>query len=356
MSTQSGRQAEVEQLKRQEDVRLALEQATGAQVAAEKPKVEVRHKFFLGTYLLLLLSLGGFYYLTRLRHFDFADQYRPLLQRFTLGAMIIVLVLAAAKAADAYFIDRRSDAASRYDLHRVLNLLTALALFFIALSILFANWYTAFVSFGLISLVLGLALQTPLTSLLGWVYIITRRPYRVGDRVRIGDSTGDVIEVGYLDTTLWEFGGEYLSTDHPSGRIIKFPNSEVLSTHVFNYSWPLFPYIWNEIKFQISYNSDLEFVAETMQRVTEEEVGEAMMERVATFRELLAQTPVDHLEVRERPSVFFRVSENTWIEAIVRYVAPPREAGRIKNRLIKRLLEELNREPERVLFPKSNMR
>jgi len=68
-----------------------------------------------------------------------------------------------------------------------------------------------------------------------------RTPYRVGDRIKIGDATGDVIDVSYLDTTLWEFGGEYLSSDHPSGRLIKFPNSNVLNEAVYNYSWPLFP-------------------------------------------------------------------------------------------------------------------
>src|SRR5678809_1691277 len=76
--------------------------------------------------------------------------------------------------------------------------------------------------------------------------------------------------------TLWEFGGDYLSTEHPSGRIIKFPNSTVLSSPVYNYTWPLFPYIWNEIKFQIAYNSDLDFVATTMKEVAEQEVGEEM--------------------------------------------------------------------------------
>ena len=83
----------------------------------------------------------------------------------------------------------------------------------------------------------------------GWIYIRARAPYRVGGRIRIGDAKGDVIDVSYLDTTLWEVGGDILSTDHPTGRVIKFPNSKVLSSTVYNYSWPLFPYIWNEIKF-----------------------------------------------------------------------------------------------------------
>ncbi len=83
-----------------------------------------------------------------------------------------------------------------------------------------------------------------MTSLIGWVYILFRHPYRVGDRIKIGDATGDVIDVGYIDTALWEFGGPYLSTDHPSGRMIKFPNNKVLDSIVYNYSGPHFPYIW----------------------------------------------------------------------------------------------------------------
>jgi small-conductance mechanosensitive channel len=248
------------------------------------------------------------------------------------------------------------DAVARYNLSRVTRLVVGLGLALIAISVLFANWYAAVVSLGILSLVLGLALQTPITSFIGWIYILIKQPYRVGDRVRIGDAKGDVIDVSYLDTTLWEFGGEYLSTDHPSGRIIKFPNSVVLKEAVYNYSWPLFPYIWNEIKVHVAYNSDFEFIAKTMREVAEEELGQVMLERVRVFRALLEQTPVDELQVREQPSVFFRPMENSWIEAIVRYVVPPREAGRIKNRMIVKILERLNAEPDRVKFPKDNLR
>jgi hypothetical protein len=80
------------------------------------------------------------------------------------------------------------------------------------------------------------------------------------------------------------------------------------------------------------------------------------MERVRTFRELLAQTPVDELQVQERPVVVFRVSKNTWVEVIVRYLVHPKEAGRVKTKLIEKMLAKLNAEPERVMFPKSNLR
>jgi len=264
--------------------------------------------------------------------------------------MAVVLLLAVAKIVDVYLIGRIDSPVSRYNLRRVAKLGLGLLLAFVVISILFQNWYTAVVSVGLISLIMGFALQTPITSFIGWVYILARTPYRVGDRIKIGDATGDVIDVSYLDTTLWEFGGDLLSTDHPSGRVIKFPNSKILSSTVYNYTWPLFPYVWNEIKFSVAYESDLAFVADTMQR------GERMMKQVRVFREILAQTPVDQLQVREYPAVLFRVNPNTWLDAIVRYLVHPKEAGRVKTRLIKKLLAELNAAPDRVLFPKSNAR
>ncbi len=353
--TRAGAEELKEELKKDEDVRRELEKATEVK-EPKTPVVETKHKFWLATYILLLLGFGVIYYLLRLGFFDFAPRFVPMLERLVLGATAIVPVLMAVKIVKAYLVAPLKNSVARYNLRRIINLLAGLGIFFIALSVLFANWYTAVVSFGLISLILGFALQTPITSFIGWIYILVKAPYQVGDRIKIGEATGDVISVGYLDTTLWEFGGQYLSTDHPSGRIIKFPNSNVLDSAVYNYSWSLFPYIWTEIKFYVAYQSDLEFIARIMRETAAEEVGEAMMERVRVYRDLLRQTPVDQFEVKEYPTVVFRANNNTWIEVIVRYLAEPKGAGQVKSRLIKKMLDKLNAEPERVMFPKGDMR
>src|SRR6266404_5797747 len=345
----------VEELKQDTEVQKALDQTAPPQEAVVLPNKQKRG-WFLTTYLLLLFLLGAAYYLIHLRIVHLAEAYFVFFQRFCLGSLAIVIALAIAKTLDTYLITKVEDPASEYNIRRIVKLVTVIIIGFLVVSILFANWYTAVVSLGLVSLILGFALQTPITSFIGWVYILIRTPYRVGDRIRIGNATGDVIDVSYLDTTLWEFGGDFLSTDHPSGRVIRFPNAKVLSSAVYNYSWPLFPYIWSEIKFNVAYESDLDFVAQTMQEVAEEELGEAMLERVRTYTELLAETPVDQLQVMEKPTVIFRVNGNTWLDAIVRYLVRPREAGRIKTRLIKKMLTRLNAEPDRTLFPKTNAR
>lgn len=347
---------EVEHLKEQEEVKTALRQTAGTKETMPTPTLKTSDKFWFGTYIFVLLALLALYYLLGSELVPVENQYFPTLRSVVLGAFLIVLTVTLAKGIRIYWIEQLDNKAARFNLKRVLNLLAFLAIIIIGLSVISANWYTALLSLGVLSLILGFALQTPITSLIGWVYLLIRQPYRVGDRIQIGEAKGDVIDVSYMDTTLWEFGGPYLSTQHPSGRIIKFPNSLVLNETVYNYSWPLFPYVWNEIKFQVAYDSDLDFISRTMQEVVQEEIGEQMVELVHVYRELLRQTPVDELDIREGPVVHFRASETTWLDAIVRYLVHPKESGRIKTRLTRKLLDRLNAEPDRVLFPKSNLR
>lgn len=344
----------VEVLKQQDNIQKALKQTSSA--PPQPTSVPQRQKVFLGVYILLVLVFGGLYFLLTQHAFSLEPSVHMFLRRVCLGAMAIVMVVAAAQSIDVYLVDRVDDRVAEYNVRRILKLVAGSLIVIILISVLFVNWYTAVVSLGVFSVIVGLAFQTTFTSFIAWIYILIRSPYRVGDRIKIDEATGDVIDVSYLDTTLWEFGGDLLSTDHPSGRVIRFPNSKVLNSAIYNYSWPVFPYIWNEIKFSVAYESDLDFVAQTMQQVAEEELGEAMMKRVRTFTKLLAETPVDQLEVRERPNVIFRVNSNTWLDAIVRYVVPTRAAGRIKTRLIKKMLARLNEAPDKVMFPKADAR
>ncbi|MEO8398182.1 MAG: mechanosensitive ion channel family protein [Ignavibacteriaceae bacterium] len=345
-------QPSVEDLKQEAEIK---EQLTKTSTVRNQKKNVNKSLWFI-TYTLFLLIFGVVLYLLSINFFGLSENALSILKRITRGAMLVTIVLALTKVIQIYFITSLRDEVNKYNFNRILRLIVTLIICFIVITSLFINWQTAFISLGIISLIIGFSLQTALTSFIGWIYILIRKPYRVGDRIKIGDATGDVIDVSYFDTTLWEFGGQYLSTDHPSGRIIKFPNSEVMNNMVYNYSWPLFPYIWNEIKFNIAYNSDLEFVDKVMREAAEEEIGKTMIERIETYRKLLSETPVDELEVHGHPSVVFRISDNTWIEAIVRYLVMPKEQGAIKTRLIKKMLARLNKEPNRVKFPNDNMR
>src|SRR5213594_1169630 len=338
-----------EEISRKPEIRKELQRATGEK-RSEGVKARGRDKLWFLVHALVLAGCVAAYVILGWKLIALPQSTLGVVWRILRGTALFVIVLAIARAISVYALGRIEDPSTRFTLQRIMHLVVALAIAVIAISIIFVNWYAAVAALGVGSIIIGLAVQTPMKSFIAWIYILIRQPFRVGDRIQIGDATGDVIDVGYLDTTLWEFGGKYISGDHPSGRLIKFPNEKVLDEIVYNYS-PLFPYIWNEIKFQVAYNADLEFISSTMQKIAEEELGKEMISRVQTFRDLLARTPVDELEVHERPCVIFRVSENTALDAIVRYLVSPREAGRVKTRLIKKLLAALNAAPDKVMFP-----
>src|SRR5262245_28878208 len=149
------------------DVKQALEQ-TGVPPSHPPPPVEKLQLAWLASYVLMLAVAAAAHHALRLGLVHVDERYLPLAERGALGAMGIVVVLGVARAADIFLLRRLHQATTRFNLHRLLVLVAGIAIFFIALSVLSATWYTAVVSLGLISLVLGFALQTPITSFIGW--------------------------------------------------------------------------------------------------------------------------------------------------------------------------------------------
>jgi small-conductance mechanosensitive channel len=241
-----------------------------------------------------------------------------------------------------------------HDLRNILRLVFGAVGVVALLGVLTDQWLGVLLSLGVVGFAITFALQQPLLSLLGWLYIMAKRPYSVGERVRIGETKGDVIKVDFLVTTIWEVGGELISTNQPSGRVVTVPNSVVLSSEVTNFGGGGSEYVWNEISMQVSYETDLDVASEIMIEEAEAVVGEQMADSIADFRERLAETPVE-LEVTDGPTVNVTQSES-WIELRLRYIAHPRQGTRVKNELYKRILERFNENATVTSFPVSRNR
>jgi small-conductance mechanosensitive channel len=184
-----------------------------------------RYAPWIWSYVTLGMISFLMYFLLDYHVFTVFGRYLLHLKKLSLGVGLAAIILTVSRFIEQGIAKRSQAATAQYNLIRFIRLLAVFIIMLMSISLLFENWYTAAVSLGLISLLVGFALQTPITSLIGWIYIVLRTPYHVGDRIQIDEFTGDVVEINYLDTTLWEFGGEYLTNDLPSGRLIRFPNS-----------------------------------------------------------------------------------------------------------------------------------
>ncbi|WP_277552923.1 mechanosensitive ion channel family protein [Halobaculum limi] len=272
----------------------------------------------------------------------------------TLLAVAVVLAANGAYFVVYSFATRRATKRRAHDLRNVLRLTFGALAVVGVLGVFTDRWVGLLVSLGVVGFAITFALQQPLLSLVGWFYLLVKRPYTVGDRVQLGEVNGDVIEVDFLVTTLWEINGPLVSSNQPSGRTVTVPNSQVLSSEVVNFAGEEFPYVWNELTIQVAYETDLVFAREQMIGVADDYLGDEMATAVDRYRDRLAETAVE-LEVAERPSVNV-VQQESWVELRLRYLVHHRRATRVRNHLYERILEAFNDEPDRVAFPVSRNR
>jgi len=136
-------------------------------------------------------------------------------------------------------------------------------------------WLEAFQSLGtflgLLSAGLAIALKDVVASLAGWVFILWRRPFQLGDRIQIGTRAGDVVDVRPFQFTLLEIGN-WVAADQSTGRIIHVPNSMVFTEPTSNYT-AQFEFIWNEIPVLLTFESHWKKAKGILEEILAQRIG-----------------------------------------------------------------------------------
>ncbi len=107
---------------------------------------------------------------------------------------------------------------------------------------------------GLVSAGVAIALKDVLVDIAGWLILITKPPFEVGDRIQIGPHSGDVVDISVLHFHLLEIGN-WVDSDQSTGRLIQVPNAKILTDPIANYTSE-FPFLWHEVPVVITFESD----------------------------------------------------------------------------------------------------
>ena len=137
---------------------------------------------------------------------------------------------------------------------------------------------------GFIGAGIAIALREYVASFLGWFYIMGQRNIALGSRIEVGGVRGDVIDIGVLKLTLVEVRGEQLG-DQSSGRLVTVPNFKILTDPVFQFTAGS-PYVWDEMEFTVTFESDWENAREILEQVGREVFEPHREEIEAGFRQL----------------------------------------------------------------------
>ncbi len=202
-------------------------------------------------------------------------------------------------------------------------------------------------AFGLVTAGLAFALQRVITSLAAYLVILRGKTFNVGDRIVMGGVRGDVIELGFIQTTIMEMGqppavqnadpAMWVRARQYTGRMVTLTNDKIFETPVYNYTRE-FPFIWEEMLIPITYEADMAR-AETI-------ILDAVRKHTLRFAEIgdeaLKELERRYFVLRSQfePQVFVRLTDN-WVELSVRFITRDHDIRQLKDKLSREILNGL---------------
>jgi small-conductance mechanosensitive channel len=178
--------------------------------------------------------------------------------------VMMVFILGISRALNKYLLKKllaklQIDPSMQFTMLRVTHYIIMIIGAIIAFQFIGINLSGLAVIFGLLSVGIGFGLQNVTSNFIAGLILLFERPIQIGDRVIVGDSEGDVLEINIRSTTIRSL----------SNVSIIVPNSEFISTQVVNWTHGD-KKIRLDIEVGVSYNSDLDTVLRCLQEVAAE--------------------------------------------------------------------------------------
>jgi len=244
----------------------------------------------------------------------------PENQSKILYSILILVVLGLIRFAILKIVWRfTEDPKSRYTWKRSVSFTIG----FLTVILIGSVWIRAIGQFGaflgLLTAGLAIALKDLLTNIAGWIFILARKPFALGDRVQIGEHSGDVIDLRLFQFTLLEIGN-WVDADQSTGRIIHIPNGTIFTQAQSNYSSG-FKFIWNEIAVLVTFESNWTRARDLLQKIVSEHAQDLSADAEKKIIEASKKYMIFYQYLT--PIVYTSVQESG-ILLTMRYVCDPR--------------------------------
>jgi len=180
------------------------------------------------------------------------------------------------------------------------------------------------VVFGFLSVGIGFGLQNITSNFISGLILLFERPIKIGDRVTVGGTEGDVVEIKMRSTVI-------RSLNNIS---IIVPNSEFVSAQVVNWSHGD-PRVRVDIHVGVSYRSDLQTVLRCLREVADE-----------------------HDSVLKDPKPFVRLMEfgdSSWNMFLGAWIHDPGNYYQIRSDLNCAIVEKFRNNDVEIPFPQRDL-
>lgn len=263
----------------------------------------------------------------------------PMTQGKIIHSMLAVAVLYIITMVISLFIKKKAESLRTvYMWNKTLGYLRMFILIFVIIRIWFEGAGELSTYLGLLSAGVAIALKDPISNFAGWIFIIWRRPFELGDRIEISNHKGDVIDIRIFQFTLMEIGN-WVNADQSTGRIIHIPNGNLFVNSLANYNKG-FELIWNEIGVLITFESNWKSAKKIMEALALELNPEMEKKAEQKIKESAKKFMIYYKNLS--PIVYTSVKDSG-ILLTLRYLCEPRQRRGSENDIWEKILDEFSK-------------
>lgn len=265
-------------------------------------------------------------------------QSSPIITGQILKTVLVILILWIIRSLTLRVVHKNVESKrTTYKWRKNLTYISA----FIGIILIAQIWFSALGNlstyFGLLSAGLAIALKDPVTDLAAWMFIIWRKPFDVGDRIELGKSKGDVIDIRPFKFTILEIGN-WVDADQSTGRVIHIPNHTVFTEQLANYTSD-FQFIWNEIGIMVTFESDWKKAKEILSTIAHEESQDFIEQAKAQIKKAAKSYLIEYRYLT--PIVYTNVKDSG-VMLSIRYLTDPRRRRGSAQAIWERALDEFS--------------
>lgn len=233
---------------------------------------------------------------------------------------------------------------ARFWLKQAVRILTAVLVITGIVSIWFNDPSRLASAAAFITAGLAIASQRVITAISAYFIVLRGKTFHVGDRIVMGGVRGDVVALGFMQTTIMEMGeapseqpdapASWVRGRQYTGRIVTITNDKIFDGPVYNFTLQ-FPYIWEEMHIPIPYGADLK------------RAEEILLDAARRHTTQIAELSADALQDLERryvlrreelePRVYVHLTDN-WVGLAVRFVTQDAGVRKIKDAMSREIL------------------
>jgi len=216
-------------------------------------------------------------------------------------------------------------------------------------SIWFDNPQNLLTATGLIGAGIAFALQKVITAIAGYFVLLRGKTFNLGDRITMGGVRGDVIALGFIQTTIMEMGqpppeqadapAMWVRARQYTGRIVTVTNDKIFDQPVYNYTRD-FPLLWEEMQVPISYKDDRRRAEEIMLDVARRHTVKIAELGEEALKELERRYATKRADLE--PRVYMWLTDN-WVEMSLRFIANDSGIRELKDQMSREILDQLDR-------------